>query len=143
MKREAFHHLVEHRIVVCQSILEDRAGQYATGDRLWNFKRAANTLGQPVPMTVVGMMSKHLVSVLDMAQGIRVFTESDIHEKFTDLHNYLYLLEATLAEALEQQELREAQRQLKNQKTENTPQFTETKNQEVRSEIQDLEARPV
>ena len=105
---KVFQELVEHRMVVCQSILKDRARQYATKDRLWNFKRAASIMGTPVPAAVVGMMNKHLVSVLDIAQGIRAFNIADIHEKFTDLHNYLYLLEAAIVEQNEQAQAREA-----------------------------------
>ena len=91
-----FKSLIKRRIDQCMDILDNRAKQYATADRLHNFRVAANIMGCSVPQAVLGMMSKHLVSVLDMAQDIRDFTQEEIDEKFTDLHNYLYLLEQAI-----------------------------------------------
>ena len=107
MTDKDFKALVTNRVEVCGKILDLKQEEYATQDRLWNFKRAAAIIGQTPPMAVLGMLSKHLVSVLDMTAGIRRFNQKTLDEKFSDLHNYLYLLEATLKEHQEQIQARD------------------------------------
>jgi len=91
-----FDVFVRNRMQHCLSIMENRARQYATHDRLHNFKVAARITGDALPQAVQGMMMKHLVSVLDMAAMRRDFNRRDLEEKFTDLHNYLYFLEQAI-----------------------------------------------
>ena len=107
MTDKDFKSLVANRVEVCDRIMGIKAEEYATQDRLWNFKRAAAIMGHTVPMAVLGMLNKHLVSVLDMAAGIRSFDQKTLDEKFSDLHNYLYLLEAALKEHQEQAQARD------------------------------------
>jgi len=91
-----FDVFVRNRMQKCLQIMENRAKQYATQDRLHNFKVAARITGDTLPQAVLGMMMKHLVSVLDMAAMRRDFSRADVDEKFTDLHNYLYFLEQAI-----------------------------------------------
>ena len=107
MTEEEFKDLMTIRIESCLDIIKSKSVEYATQDRLWNFKRAAAIMGQPVPMAVVGMLNKHLVSMLDMAAGVREFTPETLNEKFSDLHNYLFLLEAALKDHREQIQARQ------------------------------------
>ena len=93
---------VNKRIEACRMIMSDRAGEYATVDRMYNFKRAAQITGSTLTEAVRGMMMKHLVSVLDFSEMRRDFNRTQLSEKFTDLHNYLYFLE--LAIVMEKEE---------------------------------------
>jgi len=112
MIKENFNKLKERRIEQCNTVLDRKAAEYADDkDRLYNFKRAANTMGVPLPVAVLGMMSKHLVSVLDLAEERREFNRMVLDEKFTDLHNYLYFLEAAIVEV---QETRAAMSMMRN-----------------------------
>jgi len=70
-------------------------------DKLHNFKRAAKMLGVTPEMALVGMMAKHLVSILDMVDDLQYRDSRPapelLAEKMNDTHNYLYLLEALLS----------------------------------------------
>ncbi len=76
-------------------------GEYATSDRLHNFKVAAE-LQNCTPMTALaGMMAKHTVSVYDLIQ--RQENGADVSpemwdEKIGDHINYLILLSAMVRE---------------------------------------------
>ena len=71
-------------------------------DKLHNFKRAGALLGCTPHEALVGMWSKHLISILDMvsdyAASGKIPTSFTIDEKFTDAINYLHLLEALFRE---------------------------------------------
>ena len=68
------------------------------GDRLYNFKRAAE-ISQTTPQkALIGMFLKHLVSVFDLADGKLESTPAMVNEKVGDAINYLILLEAILKE---------------------------------------------
>lgn len=101
MKNEEFDNIVDFRIDRILAILRIKAEEYARGDRLSNFKRAAAMLGSTPERALVGMMAKHWVSILDMVDDI----EKDIshepsvwNEKIGDSVNYLILLEALVIE---------------------------------------------
>ena len=72
-------------------------------DKLHNFKRAGALLGCTPHEALVGMWSKHLISILDMvsdyAASGKIPTSATIDEKFTDAINYLHLLEALFRES--------------------------------------------
>ena len=99
MDREHFLKLVENRIKASRDVLIIKEEEYSSEqDRLHNFKRAAAMTGCSAPQAIWGMMVKHLVSIWDMMMG-RIPDDRDLmSEKFTDAHNYLYLLEAGLIE---------------------------------------------
>lgn len=101
MNSERFNEIIEQRITLCKNILCHKAGEYATEDRLHNFKVAAE-LQHCTPITALGgMMSKHTVSVYDLIQrqeqGLVVPEEMWI-EKIGDSINYLLLLTALIVE---------------------------------------------
>ena len=98
-----FDLMVNKRIDRCKAIMKERAKEYATEDRLYNCKRAAVILEKTVSDAVLGMMAKHLVSLLDMAQYRRPFSRAMFDEKLTDLHNYLYILESAIETEKEDQ----------------------------------------
>lgn len=83
------------------NVLTSKAAEYATDDRLHNFKAAA-VLERTDPISALaGMMAKHTISVYDLVhdQANGVTVPADLWaEKITDSINYLYLLWALLNE---------------------------------------------
>lgn len=93
-----FESLVNTRTDAIKKTLGKKAVEYAFGDRLYNFKRAAEIARTTPAQALFGMFSKHLVSVIDMVEGTRPATDAVIDEKIGDAINYLILLEAVLKE---------------------------------------------
>lgn len=99
MNTEQFNVILECRLSSIKQVLGNKAKEYAIGDRLYNFKRAAEVLRVTPQQALVGMFMKHLVSVLDLAEGSIPATEYMVNEKVGDAINYLILLEAILKES--------------------------------------------
>ena len=100
MKNHQFEAVLESRIMKIRDVLKSKAKEYAVGDRMYNFKRAAE-IGRTTPeKALIGMFLKHLVSVLDMVEGNIVATPYLVEEKIGDAINYLILLEAMMVENL-------------------------------------------
>lgn len=100
MNHETFCTLSTKRFQACQDILASKSKEYSrSGDKLHNFKRAAALLCCSPEKALVGMMSKHIVSVLDIVDDIEsgnVPDEALVSEKIGDLVNYSVLLEALI-----------------------------------------------
>lgn len=103
MKAEQFEEIINNRIETCKSVLCNKAEEYATDDRLHNFK-VAGKLQKCTPVKALGgMMSKHTVSVYDLIddyeQG-KAISKEMWSEKIGDSINYLLLLTALLEEKI-------------------------------------------
>ncbi len=119
MKSADFDRLLEKRIQLTKEVLASKNKEYASDgeDRLHNFKRAANMLGCTPEKALVGMWTKHIISILDMVDdiekrnkkftGLCVFVTNFrekrrfkklVEEKIGDAVNYLILLEALIKE---------------------------------------------
>ena len=85
----------------CTETLGVKAGEYATEDRLHNFKIAAKLQNCSPITALAGMMCKHTVSVYDLIQkhekGEEISQEM-WDEKIGDSINYLILLSALVKE---------------------------------------------
>lgn len=101
MSPELFDKLVNDRLEKCKATLSSKAKEYAPGeDRFHNFYRAASILNISPAKALVGFMTKHLVSVLDLLDDpVRLQTEN-WEEKIGDLISYLLLLDAMVREPL-------------------------------------------
>lgn len=100
MKADHFEDVLEAQIKRIRDVLVVKAAEYATDDRLANFKTAANLRGCSVPQAISGMMVKHTVSIFSMTESQdQDFIMEVWDEKITDHINYLILLRAALAEA--------------------------------------------
>lgn len=101
MQAEQFKNVINNRIETCKSVLCSKAEEYATDDRLHNFK-VAGELQKCTPVKALGgMMSKHTVSVYDLIEGYEQGKEISPKmwsEKIGDSINYLLLLTALLEE---------------------------------------------
>ena len=101
MNNTEFEKILDTRIKAIRETLAGKAKEYASADRLYNFKRAAE-IDQTTPENALkGMWLKHVVSVLDLISGKLELSEKTINEKLGDSINYLILLEAVLKEKLE------------------------------------------
>ena len=101
MNTETFNKIIHEQIERCEATLCKKADEYATEDRLHNFKVAAG-LQDCLPTTALaGMMAKHTVSVYDMIRGLEEGKSYPIelwNEKIGDSINYLLLLAAAVRE---------------------------------------------
>lgn len=91
---------VRVRLAAVVQTLAGKQGEYSHPDNgFHNFDRAAAALGQTPEMVLVGFAAKHLVSVLDIVDGLeggRVPTPALWNEKAGDFIAYLALLDAMM-----------------------------------------------
>lgn len=95
--------IVQNRLHVCQSVLIRKGAEYSKDDdRLSNFHRAGYLQMVEPETALIGMLSKHVVSIYDMVDDIEFEEEvplrGRVKEKITDAINYLLLLEALIEE---------------------------------------------
>lgn len=109
MNSRDFEALLEAQLDLCRSVLVRKADEYATEDRLHNFKVAAELQDCTPIGALAGMMAKHTVSIYDMCAGADRGIKYPLplwREKITDHINYLLLLLAAVKEVTENKELR-------------------------------------
>lgn len=99
MTATEFERLFEEQVERSRMVLVNKASEYATEDRLHNFKVAAALEGKTPEQALAGMMAKHTVSVYDMAESGLEYPISLWQEKITDHINYLFLLNAIVRES--------------------------------------------
>lgn len=74
------------------SSLPSKGGEYATEDRLHNFKQIAKRTGQTPMQVCYTLMEKHLVALADKIFSGETMTKEFFYEKTGDPVNYLALL---------------------------------------------------
>lgn len=96
MKNERFNELVKEHVEDMIKTLASKGEEYAReGDRLSNFKRAGEIKRCTPEQALLGIWSKHLVSLLDMIEDIDRGKEWPLYmwqEKIRDNRNYMVLL---------------------------------------------------
>ena len=102
MTAQTFNEILEARLDKIRAVLVTKAAEYATNaDRLHNFKAGA-ALSRTTPAgALLGYMTKHFVSVIDMVRNEESGTPptpEKVDEKIGDAINYLILLEAVFLE---------------------------------------------
>lgn len=105
MNSEVFNDIIEKRIQTCKGVLCLKSEEYATEDRLHNFKVAAELQGVTPITALAGMMCKHTVSVYDLIQAHeegQKISQSMWDEKIGDSINYLLLLSVLIIDELNQ-----------------------------------------
>lgn len=98
MDNSTFNGIIEEQMDASGRILIQKAQEYATDDRLHNFKNAAVLQSTTLRGALAGMMAKHTVSVYDMCNTDIDYSDELWNEKITDHINYLLLLRAVVAE---------------------------------------------
>ena len=97
MTNEEFKKCMEESIQRSKDVLGAKAVEYAGDmDRLENFKAAAAVQGITPVRALVGMMTKHYVSITKMARSSHPYNPKVWDEKLVDLRNYTILLDALL-----------------------------------------------
>lgn len=96
MNQSQFNDIFENTVSRCRNVLCSKAKEYATEDRLHNFKQAGHIQEVTPVQALAGMMAKHTVSVYDMARSNEPYPEALWEEKITDSINYLILLRALI-----------------------------------------------
>lgn len=104
MNHEEFDKVLLKRIDRIKEVLSSKAKEYSTGsDRLHNFKRAAAMLRVTPEKALIGMFTKHMISILDMVDDLdrdKHATLEAWNEKLGDAVNYLILLEALVVDGM-------------------------------------------
>lgn len=102
MTSAKFNKVIEEQIDRCKDILCVKAEEYADNDdRLHNFKCAAGLQNCDPKEALLGMMTKHTVSISDMCRDGKVHDIDIWNEKITDTMNYLLLLKGLVVEEAE------------------------------------------
>lgn len=101
MNSKRYNKIINDRLVKCTQLLCAKSDEYATDDKLHNFKVAATLQGCTPITALAGMMCKHTVSVYDLIrdneEGKKIPKEL-WEEKIGDSINYLLLLTALIEE---------------------------------------------
>lgn len=99
MNSEQFDEIVARQQNICDTMLQSKAGEYATDiDRLHNFKQAAHLQAIKPKQALAGFMAKHTVSLYDMLNDDGDYPSELWQEKITDHINYLLILKALIEE---------------------------------------------
>lgn len=98
MEASRFDEIVKKQLDWCLDILNKKAKEYGAVDRLHNFKIASGLQQVPKEQALAGMMTKHIVSIYDMAMAGKQFSAELWNEKIGDSINYLLILRALIEE---------------------------------------------
>lgn len=99
MTTDRFNEIVTDLTNQIKNTLIKKADEYSLdADRLSAFKRAADIQQQSPAQALLGMMTKHVVSIYDYVEEGKKFTEALAREKIGDNLSYLILLYAVLEE---------------------------------------------
>lgn len=105
MTLDTFNTVVQEQLKICESLLVKKGAEYAPGaskdtatDRLASFKKAAAIQDISPKQALVGMLTKHIVSVYEMCADGKQYPQERWDEKITDSINYMILLKALVTE---------------------------------------------
>ena len=104
MNSTDFENIVHQQVAISLNLLTKKGAEYSnadlsdeTCDRLAHFKKAAVIMNGTPKQALLGMLSKHLISVADMCVS-GSYSKLLWSEKITDSINYLLLLRAMVEE---------------------------------------------
>jgi hypothetical protein len=104
MKPEEFENSIDNYLHVIKANLSNKAAEYTTDiDMLANFNKGSNITGEVREKVLFGYALKHLVSVMDMIEGIEkgeLPTQAKASEKIGDLGTYMAILYACIQDRL-------------------------------------------
>jgi len=98
MNLSEFEQVFNEQVQQSGQVLVIKGKEYATADRLHNFKKAAALTSGTPAQALGGMMVKHIVSVFDMINTGKSYPKELWDEKIGDAINYLILLKAITVE---------------------------------------------
>lgn len=102
MKHQEFNEIIERQVQYSLNLLCKKGEEYDSNetDRLKSFKVAADLQRVNQVEALAGMMAKHTVSVYEMCEEPKKYSEERWIEKITDSINYLLILRAMIEEEL-------------------------------------------
>lgn len=110
MIQKEFNDVIISQTERCKSMLVTKGAEYApraakgsNADRLAHFKKAAVMMNSTPKTALMGMLSKHLVSVSDMCTDDKDYPKEQWEEKITDSINYLLILRALVEEEMNEE----------------------------------------
>lgn len=110
MNQKEFNEVIIRQTDRCKSMLVAKGAEYAPRavkntavDRLAHFKKAAVVMNTTPKAALMGMLSKHLISVSDMCMGEQQYSKEQWDEKITDSINYFLILCAIVEEELNEE----------------------------------------
>jgi hypothetical protein len=93
MNTPDFNKVVEDQLTRIMNVLVKKAAEYnLDADRMSAFKHAAALSEETPEQALFGFMLKHIVSITDMINSGKTYSEELWNEKITDICNYLILL---------------------------------------------------
>jgi len=99
-----FDTLLDNTIEQIRQTMGSKSSEYArNSDKLHNFKRAAGVLGVSPEKALLGMLTKHTVSILDIIDDLdrgKLPSVELLCEKIGDELNYHILLKALILERI-------------------------------------------
>ena len=105
MTQEQFNNVLISQMEMCVVILRSKGEEYTSDplentklDRLRHFKKAAIMMNITPKAALMGMLSKHLISISDMCMDKADYPIEKWDEKITDTINYLFILKAIVEE---------------------------------------------
>ena len=105
MNQKEFNEVIIRQTDRCKSMLVVKGAEYAPRaakntavDRLAHFKKAAVVMNSSPKAALMGMLSKHLISISDMCTDERQYSRELWDEKITDSINYFLILRALVEE---------------------------------------------
>ena len=101
MNQKEFNEVIVRQTDHCKSML---AVKNTAVDRLAHFKKAAVVMNTTPKAALMGMLSKHLISVSDMCMGEQQYSKEQWDEKITDSINYFLILRAIVEEELNEED---------------------------------------
>ena len=104
MDSDRFNEIVDDQLLHIKKVLASKGDEYARGDRLSNFKRAATRMGCAPEKALMFFREKHECSILDIIDDLErgcYPSKELIDEKVGDSINYLILLKALMYERIE------------------------------------------
>lgn len=101
MTRSEFNKCIRWLFENCETTLVVKGKEYAPNrDRLDHFKKAAALLRSTPEKALLGQLTKHLVSIIDMVENPTQYDFPKWTEKIGDSINYLALLYAVVFEEI-------------------------------------------
>lgn len=97
MTPKEFNIVLQNTLNKCSELLASKSKEYDfSSDRLHSFKAGAKLLDSNSINTLLGYLTKHIMSVFDMSKEFEKFPMEKWDEKILDCINYFILLRALL-----------------------------------------------
>ena len=104
MTIDKFNQVVNEQLEICRDLLTKKGIEYSfSDDRLNSFKVGAALQNNNQKQCMLGMLTKHIISIYDMILVNKQFDINKWTEKITDTMNYLLILKAMVVEEKDEQ----------------------------------------